>query len=386
MARFPDPDDSDPFASVPGGVPPSPFECGLGATPPWLAGRHQALQAAADQLRVLLDGRPAGPIGLHGPMAIGKTAILKRIASEVTARGGVVAWIDPLATLDAVEALRSARRQLAPDEATGATDSVREAHAVAVEAARTSARPLLVMVEDAHAATEVTRQLDVAHQGVSSDTPTSIVMTGAHSHATLRDMPEGIRSIQVGSLATDQAIEALTRPLERHGIELPDDILEDAAQRSQGIPLAVQAWGEGLWQASHHDASEVNTQHLQPAVDARVGRVHSTTWANLTDTDRNYIAAIATQTDEPVSSSGAAAKAGYDSAQKVSPVRAKLIDQGILHAPARGQIQVAIAGFGRWHHHHHTDTTPDAKTQRIHHEPAARPAAEPAPDHPRDKP
>lgn len=375
--RFPGPDEPDPFASVPGGVPPSPFNSALGAEPPWLAGRHQVLQAAADQLRVLLEGRPAGPLGLHGPMGIGKTAVLARVAAEADARGGAVAWVDPHNTIAAIGALANAHQQLDPAGPSASTDSVVDAATAASEAARASGRPLLVIVDDAHAATDIIAQVGAAHQQATSGTPASIVLAGAHSHGTLKEMPAGLRSLPIDPLTTAQAVDALARPLERNDLDLRDAVLEDAAERSRGVPLVVQAWGEQLWQSAHQDGTEaVVPERLQRAVDARVGRVYNSIWAGLTDTDRNYVAAIATETGDPVSSSDAATNAGYDSGQQVSPVRAKLIDQGILHAPARGQIEVAIAGFGRWYHERRTFSEPAGTQPAVHGKPAVRPAAE----------
>ena len=110
----------------------------------------------------------------------------------------------------------------------------------------------------------------------------------------------------------------------------------------------MQAWGDELWRAAHHDQPST-VEVLQHRVDARLGRVYAAVWVGLTDVERNYVAAIANECGGAVFAGDAARRAGYDASQKASPMRARLVDQGILHVPEYGTLEVAIAGLGRWH-------------------------------------
>jgi len=365
----------DPFARRLGdGAAPSPFRANLGDEPPWLAGREDALTAAAHVMADLLAGVPGRPLGYAGGMGMGKTALLNRIKQEVVGRGGVNVWLEGSTTehaaitvlqgaaeeLDSLSALSGQPHQAGGSEPAGgpshesrngAITTVGQAFAQAAAAARAAGRPLVVMIDDYNADSDTTAQLWQAHEAASRGpdrSPQAVIVAGVDPTATAPR--SGVLTIELEYLRPDEAFVALKVPLEQHGRAIDDRIVRRAADRTGGHPLHVQAMGEQLWRATNRegDLQPDDIDVLAARSQRHLGSHYAKIWAGLPDKSREYVAAIAHPSGGPVTSLDAARHAGYDTTQAVSPMRATLLNQGTLRAPARGQIEVAIPGLGRW--------------------------------------
>ncbi len=356
MSTFPAAPD-DPFAAALGARPPtSPFRPGDGASPPHLAGRKRLLATAADRIRACHEQRPMPPLGFHGPSGIGKTALLDQVQAEIIARGGVVARLSGHSPQTALSTLAAAHDRLTGTDQSAADVPAGDVAAVFVAAAQTAAnddRVFMVLVDDMHAGSALTEDLGAAYDAVSArGAGAGLIVAGVHDHGRLDRMPHGIQSLEVSYLQPDEAHDAIATPLRHHDIDVDPDLVQAAANRSGGLPLHVQAWGDELWLAAHDPNRPTDLGALAHRVDQRLGQYYSLAWRDLTDSDRAYVAAIANEFGGPVAAGTAAEDAGYNRTQSVSPLRAKLLDQGILHVPEFGHIEVAIAGFGRWHTRH----------------------------------
>lgn len=344
---------NDPFARALGSrAPASPFRVGDGP-PPVLVGRDRLLAEAAEQLRAATEQRPTPILGLHGPAGIGKTSILDLIESEIVGRGGVVARLDGRYPASGLVQLANAHDRLlaATDSggiSAGRPTTIAATYRASAAMAAASKVPFAVLVDDLHAASNLTDDIASVQSASIDSPPAALIFAGVHDHARMSPMPTGIRSLEVGNLQPADAIEAIRRPLADRDVNVDDDLMKAAAARSGGLPLAAQAWGDELWRFAHQD-SPATIAALQLRVDARLGRVYSAVWMGLSDAERHYVAGIANEFGGPVSAGEAAERAGYAASQNASPMRARLLDQGVLHSPEYGTLEVAIAGFGRWH-------------------------------------
>nr|WP_274388003.1 ATP-binding protein [Salsipaludibacter albus] len=351
----------DPFTARLGTAPPpSPFRAADGATPPVLAGRTTQLLAAADLLAGLVDGRSAA-VGFHGSAGMGKTALLDHLDTQVTARGGLVVRLTGTDLDAALGELANARDQLlagtdSQPEPTG--PGLASAYQATARAASAAGRPLMVMIDDCNAVTDEVAELAAAHDltGTDPDATIGLVVSGVHRHAGMAGVPSGLVSHPLGVLQPAETRQALVAAADGNGVELDPEAVSVAVNRSGGIPVAVQAWGEALWQAAHTDGP-VDLARVERTAEARLGQYYTRIWSSLTDYDRAYVAAVANEFGGAISAGNAAERAGYESVKAVSPLRAKLIDHGIVASPQRGTIEVAIAGFGRWYSRtRHTST------------------------------
>ncbi len=338
----------DPFAAALGSrAPASPFRAGDGLAPPLLVGRDRHLAEAAELIRAIREQRPTPIVGFHGPSGIGKTSLLDHIETEVVARGGLVARVDGSDRSSGLVSFASAHQRLranAPDVTVDSdvADTIAAHYRAASAIAAESDLAFVVLVDNLHAASDLTDQLAGTH-----DRGVAIVFAGAHDHAKLADMPGGIRSVEVDYLQPGDTVDAIAVPLQDHGLDVDPELIAAAAARSGGFPLAVQAWGDELWRASH-EGRLGRVDDLVARVDAQLGRHYSTIWMGLTDTERQYVDVLAKPFGGAMSAGRVADLAGYAASQNASPLRSRLLDRGIIHVPQYGHLEVAIAGLGRW--------------------------------------
>ena len=207
------------------------------------------------------------------------------------------------------------------------------------------------MVDDLNAIHGPAAELAAAHDLTTrGDGNVGLILTGVHRHTTMDAAPTGLQTVPLGYLQPLEARYALTAVADRHDATFDPSGLDLAVQRAGGLPVALQAWGDALWQSAHSN-QPADLDLIEATAEATLGRYYARIWSAMTDHDRAYVAAIANQFGGAVPAGDAARRAGYDSAQAASPLRAKLIDQGIIQAPQRGYIQLAIAGLGRWYTH-----------------------------------
>ena len=255
MSTFPAAPD-DPFAAALGARPPtSPFRPGDGASPPHLAGRKRLLATAADRIRACHERRPMPPLGFHGPSGIGKTALLDQVQAEIIARGGVVARLSGHSPQTALSTLAAAHDRLTGTDQSAADVPAGDVAAVFAAAAQTAAnddRVFMVLVDDMHAGSALTEDLGAAYDAVSArGAGAGLIVAGVHDHGRLDRMPHGIQSLEVSYLQPDEAHDAIATPLRHHDVDVDPDLVQAAANRSGGLPLHVQAWGDELWLAAH---------------------------------------------------------------------------------------------------------------------------------------
>ena len=275
-------------------APPRVFRPGDGASPPALAGR-KAQQAVL--LRCLADlaagAAPPHNIVLTGPRGNGKTALLnwfqEACANSETPVDAVVLTprdVPDVETLLTTLAPRRGLGRLLPRKlAIAAVGSAEWPHVGSAPrnltralVARSRKRPLAALVDEAH-----TLRLDLggtllnASQRVRGEAPFLLVLAGTPglpAHLDAMDASFWARlgegNLGVGLLDETAAGEALTTPLEAHGVAVEDDALRRVVRHSQRYPYFIQLWGDALWK--HHLATgtrtlaRADTAAVQPAV------------------------------------------------------------------------------------------------------------------------
>ena len=165
----------------------------------------------------------------------------------------------------------------------------------------------MVLVDDLHAGSALTEDLGAAYDAVSArGASAGLIVAGVHDHGRLDPCP-------TASSPSRSATSNPTRPTMRSPppsaitSRVDPDLVQAAANRSGGLPLHVQAWGDELWLAAHDPDRPTDLQALAHRVDQRLGHYYSLAWRDLTDSDRAYVAAIANEFGGPVAA-GTAAK------------------------------------------------------------------------------
>jgi hypothetical protein len=376
----------------------NPFRPGAGTPPPTLAGRESEVDAIANLLGRLAAGRGERSLVLTGLRGVGKTALLwtaeeaaedlnwltasLEARSEIDFRAALAerAWVI-LRQLEHRGAVREALARLATtirrvrlqEPATGLELSVDLAEAGqregALEAdvielfralgttARDAGTGVLFLLDELQLVTpKALEALCAAMQDVGRrEVPLAVVAAGL---PTLRGQLLSAKTYaerlfsyrELGPLSDEAATAALVEPGRsvEPGIEFDAAALETLLAACQGYPYFIQVYGHATWQVADGpivgaiDAKEALTLgERELEADLYAGR-----WDRASEKAQAYLREMARLGDGPVSSGEVAAAFGGHRA--AAPTRDRLIDDGLIFSPARGQVAFTVPGFAHY--------------------------------------
>ena len=257
--------------------------------PPHLGGRDKEQKALARMLGYLEAGRSAPrDIVLIGPRGNGKTVLLGWFEQIIKAQATVdVVWLTP-STIRDMDALGTALappptfRDLLPKnlslsfglgklgwELGGRFDSLTQ-----LLAARCQARPLVLLLDEAHTLEKPIGQplLNVS-QLVGRQAPFLLVLAGtpglwAHLNTFDASFWDRCESIGVGRLSAEASADVLAKPMASE-VAFESGALRRVVGISGGYPFFLQLWGEVLWdKARETGTSVVDAQTVAAALPA----------------------------------------------------------------------------------------------------------------------
>ena len=144
----------------------------------------------------------------------------------------------------------------------------------------------------------------------------------------------------------DHAVRrALFEPARDAGLPFDRDGAAEAITGAQGYPFLVQLVGSESFRAAENDHStEINERHVRSAIPrARrilTRNVHDTALTALSPKDMEYLRAMAVD-DGPSRTGEIASRLGVTSGH-AGMYRRRLIDQGLISAPARGVVEFCL--------------------------------------------
>lgn len=152
---------------------------------------------------------------------------------------------------------------------------------------------------------------------------------------------------ELGPLPAGAAAAALLDPARAvdGGLDFDRDALEALLSACEGYPYFIQVYGHAAWQVS--TAPRVSMADATEAL--RLGRreldadLYAGRWERASAAARKYMREMAALGDGPVSS-GAVARA-FGGHRPASPTRDRLIDDGLVYSPARGEVAFTVPGF-----------------------------------------
>jgi type II secretory pathway predicted ATPase ExeA len=373
----------------------NPYRPGAGTPPPMLAGRQAELSAIANLLGRLAAGRGERSVVLTGLRGVGKTALLwaaeeaaeeldwltqsLEARSDIDFRAALAdrAWVilrqleqrgavsEALARLAAM--IRRVRLQ---EPASGLELSIdldgAERREGALEAdvvelfralgttARDSGTGVLFLLDELQLVEpEALEALCAAMQDLGRrELPLAVVAAGL---PTLRGQLLAAKTYaerlfsyrELGPLTDEAATAALVEPARsvEPSLEFEPTALETLLAACQGYPYFIQVYGHAAWQTASGPALD-----LVEAKDAlALGRgelesdLYAGRWQRASERARFYMREMARLGDGPVSSGEVAAVFGGHRA--AAPTRDRLIEDGLIFSPARGQVAFTVPGF-----------------------------------------
>jgi hypothetical protein len=378
----------------------NPFVPGAGTPPPELSGRSKLLQEVDVTLRRRLAGRPHKGLILAGLRGVGKTVLLNRIEEMAIGIGFLTAAIEvpeqrtlpellvpalrsALFQLDRMQGLSEAVKRslrilrsfvgtvkvsfadtlsLGIDPEPGVADSgdldsdLTQLLSAVGEAARSRDRPLALIFdelqylkEDEFAALIValhrTTQRNLPIVLVGAGLPSVRAIAGrAKSYAErLFDYPT------VGALAPKDVYEAVQVPARREGAEFTQQATDAIYELTQGYPYFVQEWAYQAWNAA--SGNYITGADVEFATSVAIANLDESFFRvrfdRLTPAEKKLLRAMAELGSGPYRS-GDVAEAYGARVSTVAPLRAKLIQKGMIYSPSHGDIAFTVPLFDKF--------------------------------------
>ncbi len=376
----------------------NPYRPGAGTPPPILAGRQDEIEAIANLLGRLGAGKGERSLVLTGLRGVGKTALLWVAEETAESQGWIGATIEARAGIDFRAALaerawvilrqlenRGAVREVlarlaatitrlgvrepasglelsvevgaaGPRQGALEADTVELLRTVALAARDTGTGVLLLLDELQQVEADGLEALCAAMQDVGRrELPLALVGAGLPplrgqllSAKTYAERLFGYR--ELGPLSEEAATAALVEPARSidPGLEFDPHALAALLTACHGYPYFIQVFGHAAWKvasgptldrAAAEEALTLGRRELER--DLYAGR-----WQRASDRARSYMREMAGLGDGPVSSGQVASAFGGH--RGAAPTRDRLIDDGLIFSPARGEVEFTVPGFANY--------------------------------------
>lgn len=376
----------------------NPYAPGAGTRPPELAGRDELIEKAAvalDRFRSGLSARSLLFVGLRG---VGKTVLLNHIARQTEARGFVVTTIEAPEKLSLpallIPALRTALLKLDRVASTGllAKKALRtlgsflgamkikfsdiefgldlgkepgiadtgdleydlcDLFAAVGEAAKERQTAVVLVIDELQYVLEeeFASLITALHRCSQSQLPVALIGAGlpqlvgqagrAKSYAErLFEYPE------IGPLKDAEARRALEVPAQKYDVAYDPAALEVILSQTGAYPYFLQEWGKHSWHCA--DASPITKEDAESATDLAISELDASFFRvrfdRLTPGEKRYLRAMAELGPGPHRSGDIAHLLNKD-VQAVAPIRATLINKGMIYSPSHGDNHFTVPLF-----------------------------------------
>jgi hypothetical protein len=147
-------------------------------------------------------------------------------------------------------------------------------------------------------------------------------------------------------LTSAEARDAIRNPVEREGVQVTDEALDNIVDRTRGYPYFLQEWGSQAWNAA--TGSPIIDADADAATAAAVGRLDEgffrVRFDRLTPREKDYVRAMAELGPGP-HRSGDVARALGITVNKAGPLRSGLIRKGMIFSPQHGDTAFTVPMF-----------------------------------------
>jgi len=381
----------------------NPFSPGAGSPPPELAGRSAILEDAMVALERVKNGRAEKSMILVGLRGVGKTVLLGEIqqlaerqrykaifieAHESRQKKTLPELLVPhlrriLFDLNRGEAVsEKAKRALrvfksfmsalklkagdlefsmSIDAETGEADSGDlevdlAALFVAIgEAAKDRGTAVAIIIDELQYVDEkeLSAMIMAVHRVSQKSLPLILVGAGlpqlVGKAGNSKSYAERLFSYpELGALAREDAMIALQLPVEELGVSFSSEALDEIYSITKGHPYFLQEWGYHAWNIATNGCFTITSEDARNAsklaienLDKNFFRVR---FDRLTPNERKYVRALAELGRKPQRSGDIANKLGK-AVEQVAPLRAQLINKGMIYSPAHGDIAFTVPLF-----------------------------------------
>ncbi|MDR1118083.1 MAG: ATP-binding protein [Bifidobacteriaceae bacterium] len=354
----------------------NPFKPSAGSDPPLLVGREALLDGFIESIEDG-PGAPGRATIFTGPRGVGKTVMLNAVAERVQA-GHQWRVIHETATPGLLERLTARAAALAaPGGAgrpvTGLTVAglggislaapappvelgLRDALGALLDGLESRGTGLLITLDEVHAPLrDELRQFAAVIQHLARE--------GRDVAVALAGLPSGVSDLLndqvttflrraerhvLGDVSLAEVRRAFEQTVTAHGRSITGAALDMASAATGGYPFMIQLVGYHVWRAG--TGGGIVLDDARAGVEAARSRletlVHATAMADLSEVDREFLAAMAQ--DKDASPVDALAERMGRSASYVSVYRRRLIEAGLIAPAGRGRVRFALPFLGEY--------------------------------------
>lgn len=150
----------------------------------------------------------------------------------------------------------------------------------------------------------------------------------------------------MGALSQDDSAKALQDPAQEAGIAFEPSALTEVYRLTKGYPYFLQEWGYVAWNVA--TSSPITLQVVQDATATVIPRLDENffrvRYERLTPSEKNFLRAMA-DLGQDAHRTGDIADALKVKVTSLGPVRAKLINKGMIYSPAHGDLAFTVPLF-----------------------------------------
>lgn len=376
----------------------NPFTPGAGSPPPELVGRENVLEQTEVLLGRIKQKKAEKSVLLTGLRGVGKTVLLNAIERKATDAGYRTIMVEAHEGKSLAALLVPPLRQLlfSLDRVAGAGDKAKRALAVlkgfmdgvkvslgdvefgldidpekgtadsgdlesdlpglflaVAEAAEERSIPVALLIDELQyfSEKELSALIMAMHRMQQKQLPMLLIGAGlpilprlageSKSYAErLFDFPE------IGALEEPDAEKALREPVHAVGVEFEPAALKEIFRVTEGYPYFLQEWGYQSWNLA--TASPITLDVVKAASAAAIQRLDKNFFRvrfdRLTPSEKRFLRAMA-GLGSGAHRSGDIADALGVQLNSIGPVRAKLIQKGMIYSPAHGDLAFTVPLF-----------------------------------------
>lgn len=375
----------------------NPYSPGAGAPPPELVGREIILDDAEVLFKRILKGRSERSMILTGLRGVGKTVLLNEIKSKAEENGFLTIFVEApeekslsdmlapqlralLFRLDRMQGvsqkvklslgvfrawlgtpqitIENITYGLAYDPETGIADSgdletdLSALFEVIAEAAADRKLGVALLIDEVQYLNmeEISALIVAMHKVQQKKLPFAFVGAGLPTIPGLAGAAKSYaeRLFQypiVGALSYEESSKALLEPASDMKVTFSKEALDEIFKQTKGYPYFIQEWGYHCWNLAQEspitfEDAESATQTVIPRLDESFFRVR---FDRLTPNQRRYLRAMA-ELPQPCKSGDIASILAVK-INSLGPVRADLINKGMIYSPAHGDIAFTVPLF-----------------------------------------
>lgn len=150
----------------------------------------------------------------------------------------------------------------------------------------------------------------------------------------------------IGALSQEDTAKALQEPAQKADVAFEKDALDEVFHLTKGYPYFLQEWGYVAWNLA--TTSPITSQVVRDARNTVIPRLDENffrvRYDRLTPSEKNFLRAMA-ELGPSAHRTGDIADILKVKVTSLGPVRAKLINKGMVYSPAHGDMEFTVPLF-----------------------------------------